>query len=187
MASLLNTINFLIAYLWATSKYQIFSVFATCCIYFLKYDYSFMKIISVNILVMNLVFINSIFNKDKYLISNGFYKFFNISTLNILISKSLLVYCLLAIHFTFLLLLPFKTSVLICLVLNVVMMIVFIITIVFNKVIWKLVSSCILILIISICFISNNISNLLTFTTLLLITGFLLLYKTYYNYKASIE
>lgn len=186
MASLIKTINFVITYFWATSKIQIFVVFATLSIYLFDYDDFFKIVFSVNCFIINLIIAYSIFKTDEYLMSNGIYKFLNISSIGILISKSIILFSLLSIHLTLLLLHTLKISFQACLVFNIVMLLAFINNIIFIEIKMKVISFCIVILLLSIFFLTCGIAKFLLFIILLLGISVLFLFRVYQHYIANI-
>lgn len=186
MASLIKTINFVIAYFWVTSKIQIFVVFATLSIYLFDYDDFFKIVFSVNSFIINLIIAYTIFKTDDYLRSNGFYKFFNISNISILFSKSIILFSFLSIHLSLLLLHTLKTSFKICLVFNIVMLLAFINNILFIDIKRKVISFSILILSISIFFLTFGIVKILLFIILLLVISILYLFRVYQHYVTNI-
>lgn len=179
MASFIKTINFVTAYFWATSKIQIFFIFATLSIYLFDYDDFFKIVISINCFFINLIIAYSIFKTDNYLRLNRLYKFFNISNISILISKSIILFSFLSIHLSLLLLYTLKISFKICLVLNIWMMLTFINNIVFIEIKWKVVSFSILILLLSILFLTYDISKILLFIILFLVLSVIILFRCY--------
>ena len=186
MASLIKTINFVVAFFWATSKIQIFLVFATLSIYLFDYDDFYKIVFSVNSFIINLIIAYSIFKTDEYLRSNGFYKFLNISNISILISKSIILFSFLSIHLSLLLLGTLKMSFEICLVSNIVMLLAFINNIIFIEIKGKVISFSILILLLSIFFLTCGIAKILLFILLLLGISILFLFKVYHYYIANI-
>jgi len=186
MASLIKTINFVVAFFWATSKIQIFLVFATLSIYLFDYDDFYKIVFSVNSFIINLIIAYSIFKTDEYLRSNGFYKFLNISNISILISKSIILFSFLSIHLSLLLLDTLKMSFEICLVSNIVMLLAFINNIIFIEIKGKVISFSILILLLSIFFLTCGIAKILLFILLLLGISILFLFKVYHYYIANI-
>jgi hypothetical protein len=186
MASLIKTINFVLTYFWATSKIQIFIVFATLPIYLFDYDDFYKIVFSVNSFIINLIIAYSLSKTDEYLRSNGFYKFLNISNISISISKLIILFSFLSIHLSLLLLHTLKVSFKVCLVFNIVMLLAFINNIVFIEIKGKVISFSILILFLSIFFLTCNIAQILLFIILLLVISVLFLYRVYHYYIANI-
>ena len=186
MASLIKTVNLVIAYFWATSKIQIFLVFATLSIYLFDYDDFYKIVFSVNSFIINLIIAYSIFKADEYLKSNGFYKFLNISNINILISKSIILFSFLSIHLSLLLLCTLKISFKVCLVSNIVMLLAFINNIIFTEIKGKVISFSILILLLLIFFLTCSIAKILLFIILLLVISVLILFRIHHYYIANI-
>jgi hypothetical protein len=176
MASLLNTFNFVLAYIWATAKTELLCVFATCGIYLFSFDDFYWKVLSLNCLIVNFILINSIFNKDKYLKLDGFYKFFNIAIINILISKSILIFAFLSIHLSLLLFFPFNKSLIVCLLSNISLLSILILIILFIETKEILIPILLSVLLLSILFLINDLPLFLIVNILFLLgTGYLLL------------
>ena len=186
MASLTKTISFVLAYFWATSKIQIFVVFATLSIYLFDLDDFSNIVFSVNCFFINLVIAYSIFKTDEYLRSNGFYKFLNISNISILISKSIILFGFLSIHLTLLLLHTLNISFKVYLVFNIVMLVAFINNILFIEIKGKVISFSILILLLSIFFLTCGISKILFLIILLLGISVFSLFRAYQHYVSKL-
>jgi hypothetical protein len=151
MATFLATLNFIITYFWITSKYQIFSILFTCIAYFLNFEDNIKLTISLSCFAMNLILIYTIFTKDNYLTLNGFYRVFNIFKLDILISKSLVIFILISSHVSLLMLITFKLSIQVCLLVNIVILLVLNICILALKMLHKLYLIIFTIALISLC------------------------------------
>lgn len=186
MASLIKTINFIIVFFWTTSKIKILIVFVTLPIYLFEYDQFYKIVFSINCFFINLVMACSLFKTDEYLRSNGFYKLLNISRVSVLISKSIIVFSSLSIHLGLLLLnslnLPFEVF----LVLNILMLLFFIYNILFIKIKGKVISVSILLLLLSICFLTCDVFKILLFMILLLVISVWSLLKSYYHNITSL-
>ena len=172
-------------YFWTTSKIQIFIVIASLSIYLFDYDGLFKIVFSINCFLVNLIIAYSIFKSDESLKSNGFYKILNISNISILISKSIIVFSLLAIHLSLLLLITLKVPFKISLVLNILMMIAFINNIIFIEIKGKAISFSILILLLSIFSFTCDIIYILLFSLLFLLISALTLFRGYQQYIST--
>ena len=186
MASLLKTLSFVIAFFLATSKTQVFFAFATLSIYLFNYNDLYKTVFSVNSFIFNLLIAYSLFNKDEYIKSNGFYKLLNISNISVLISKSIMLCGLLSIHLSLLLLLALKTSFKASLIFNTIMLLAFINNIIYNNIKSKVISFAVLMLLLYMFFLTFGIANILLFIILLLVINVLFLFKIYHNNIASI-
>jgi hypothetical protein len=111
MASLIKTLSLIIKYFWVTSKIQIVVLCAACFTYILDYDSFYKIVLSINSFILSIIIALSISKKDEYLRLNGFYKLLSVSNTNILISKSIILFCLFSIHLALFLFIALKLSI----------------------------------------------------------------------------
>jgi hypothetical protein len=185
MASLLKTLNFVIAFFLATSKTQVLVTIATLSIYLFNFNDLYKIVFSVNSLILNLLIAYSLFNKDEYIRLTGFYKFLNISNTSVLISKSIILFGLLSIHQSLLLLLALKMSLKVCCIINIILLLAFINNIVSNNITRKIISFTLLILLLYILFLTFSVANILLFVILLLVISLLFLFRVYHLHIKS--
>lgn len=186
MASIGKTINFVIKFLWVTSKIQIVTVFLTLFTYYMDYSINFKIVLSINVFVLNLIIANTLFKKDEYLQKSGFYRLFNISAINIKISKSLIIISFLSVHMSLLLTHVFKVSGLTCFLFINIIVEMFLINILFTQMKLKILAYSIIILTISFLKILFNIPQLVLFTSTLLLISFYFLFKVHHAISSKI-
>jgi len=89
MASFIDTLHFVVSYMWVKGKSKMFLIlFCTLC-YFIRINGQVKIFIAVNLLVFSIIMFLYLYSIDKPLRSNGFYQYFNIRNFALLISKLL--------------------------------------------------------------------------------------------------
>jgi hypothetical protein len=164
---------------------QILLIILLCCICLFKFDNFYGKVIAFNSIVINMLMIHSLFSKDNYLEANGYYKLFNISRINIIISKSILLYIILTLHLSFIILYQLNTRIQFCYILNVMLLIIFIFNIIFYKSKWKLITASILLVFLSLLLLTYYFSLFLIITIPFLIVCIFLLVNKYYYFTMN--
>ena len=104
MASLLNTLKFIMTYFRVVSKYTLFLISTSWIIYLTDIKGDLYYFLSANVFFVNIVLIYFLTKGDKYLEKNRFYLLFNISDVNRFFSKSILFGIPFLMHFSLFLL-----------------------------------------------------------------------------------
>jgi hypothetical protein len=108
MVSFLTTLKFALSFYWVTAKHILILIISSWILYFININDEIINFLLINLFVLNIILIYSLFKKDKLLKLNGFYCLFNISEIKIFFSKSLIFGIPLIIHFSTILLFKFK-------------------------------------------------------------------------------
>lgn len=140
MASFLTTLKFALRFYWVTTKYALVLIVSSWILYFINVNEEFINFLVINLFVLNIILIYSLFSKDKVLRLNKFYSLFNISETKIFLSKSIIFGLPLIIHFSIILLFKFKVDFQLFITLISIIILVFLTKLMFIDVHLKLVS-----------------------------------------------
>jgi hypothetical protein len=110
MASLSETIKFNCRFLWVTSTWQVIILLSSCFIYILTYNQLYKLVLSLNAFFINMITAISILNKDEYLKKSGFYRLYNVTFTNLMLSKSIVLHAIFMVHLSLLLLCTIKVQ-----------------------------------------------------------------------------
>jgi len=173
--------GFVLIHIWTTSKIQFFFILVSLLIYLLNYEDFYKIIFSINNIIINILMIYSLVKKDDYLKSNGFYNLFNVLRLNLLISKSIIIFIVLSIHLSLVLIYAFKTTLINCLLFDCVLFLIIINNIILSNTKWKIVFLSILIFILTVFIIIFSVNKIILFMPILIVINVSVLFRVYRN------
>lgn len=104
MADFKHTIKFIATFFWVVGKQQFLIIALSWILYFIRFGEDINLLLKASVFIITLILLYGLSTKDNYLNTCNFYKFFEISPGNRLVSKILIFGGLMTISLTLLLL-----------------------------------------------------------------------------------